>query len=179
MSLIGVECWCDNYFFGKLLCNDKIIRKEKNKNAVIAGLRKSKDRVAIGIIDHDDDDELPNKILQDFVQIFNSENTSVYKHNAFFQFVFILKPYALEKWLLQYLLNENVNISEFGYTSVKEFIIDSKNCNTNMTSNFKNLISFILENYHKTSNHINLIKQQLDYILENKFNFTPIQFPNV
>jgi hypothetical protein len=179
MSLIGVECWCDNYFFGKLLRNDKLIKKEKNKNAVLVGLKKAQDRVAIGIIDHDYDENLPLKILNDFEVIFNSEFTSVYKNLNYFQFVFILKPYALEKWLLRYLEIQNISISNFGYSNPKEFIIDSKNCNSSMTSNFKLLIAHILDNYLNTANHIHLIKRQLDYILENKFNFDKTDFTNV
>ena len=38
MKLIGVECWADKYFFGRLLNDKNLIRKEKNKQEVIKEL---------------------------------------------------------------------------------------------------------------------------------------------
>ena len=40
MKLIGVECWADKYFFGRLLNDNNLIRKEKNKQEVKRGFRK-------------------------------------------------------------------------------------------------------------------------------------------
>jgi hypothetical protein len=55
-KVVRVECWADNYFFGKLLQNKSLIRKENAKSRVLESvLLKSGDTFAIGIVDHDGD----------------------------------------------------------------------------------------------------------------------------
>ena len=72
MKLIGVECWADKYFFGRLLNDNNLIRKEKNKQEVIKGVVvRNKGNFSIGIIDIDDD----NQKINGFDSIFESENS--------------------------------------------------------------------------------------------------------
>jgi hypothetical protein len=93
MKLIGVECWADKYFFGRLLNDKSLIRKESGDDAVIDGVTKrSKDTFSVGIVDVDKDKKIPTN----FVKIHENENTQIFKHNANCQFLILIGPRQFE-----------------------------------------------------------------------------------
>ena len=93
MSLIG-ECNADRYFFGRLLENKNIIRKERNDLEVINGVaNKSKGNFSIGIIDVDKQKKLPTE----FEIIFENNNSNIYKHKTNFQFLILVGPRQMEQ----------------------------------------------------------------------------------
>lgn len=179
MSCIGVECWTDFYFFAKLLQNKNSIRKEKDKNAVVKGVKKSIDRLAIGIIDDDDDANLPSKILQEFDLIDSTHFTKVFKHEQQFQFVFVLSPTAIEKWFVEYLKINQKELPEFGFNDFEAFTSESKKSRNGFTPTFTACMKHILDTYEKSENHIYKIMRQINYLLNKKFNFDIIEFNNV
>ena len=74
MSIVGVECNADRYFFGRLLDNKNLIRKERNDSEVIKGVSvRSKGNFSIGIIDIDKNKKIPS----DFIIISKNDNTKI------------------------------------------------------------------------------------------------------
>lgn len=123
MKLIGVECWADKYFFGRLINDSNLIRKEKNKQEVLKGvLERSKGNFSIGIIDIDDD----NQKINGFDKIFESENLKILKHNIKHQFLILIGPKEFENWIEEYLNSRNVKVIDFGFIDFNEFKKKSK-----------------------------------------------------
>ncbi len=123
MKLIGVECWADKYFFGRLINDSNLIRKEKNKQEVLKGvLERSKGNFSIGIIDIDDD----NQKINGFDKIFESENLKILKHNIKHQFLILIGPKEFENWIEEYLNTRNVKVIDFGFIDFNEFKKKSK-----------------------------------------------------
>lgn len=176
MSLVGVECNADRYFIGRLLENKNLIRKERNDLEVINGVaNKSKGNFSIGIIDIDKHKKLPTE----FEQIFENENSKIYKHRTNFQFLILVGPRQLEHFLNEYLRTVNREITEFGFTDFNHFMETSKSTKPEMNANFKSVIDFIINNFANNNNHINTLKKQINFIIEAKYNFTIEEFSNL
>lgn len=176
MSLVGVECNADRYFFGRLLENKNIIRKERNDFEVINGVaNKSRGNFSIGIIDVDKQKKLPTE----FQVIFENDNSKIYKHITNFQFLILVGPRQLEHFLNEFLRTENKEITEFGFTDFNHFMETSKSLKPEMNVNFKCVIDFIIDNFANNNNHINTLKKQINFIIEEKYNFRIEDFNNI
>ena len=171
-SIVCVECWADRYFFGSLLNDFDLIRKEKNKNEVIKAITKRvKDSFLIWIIDQDNKDILLNPNLKEFELIKTDKNIKIYKHKINFQFIFALSPTAFESWLNEFIKLQYQTLQDFDYTNFDSFLQETKNESIHKVERFKNIIKYVLKNYSKTDNHINFTKKHLDYLLEKKYQF--------
>ncbi len=176
MKLIGVECWADKYFFGRLLNDNNLIRKEKNKQEVIKGaVVRSKGNFSIGIIDIDDD----NQKINGFERIFESENSKILKHNSKYQFLILIGPKEFENWIEEYLKTKNVNVKDFGFIDFNDFKKKSKTIKPESDERFRNLINYIFENFNNDENHILKLKKQLEYILQKKYQFKIDEFQKI
>lgn len=171
-NIVCVECWADRYFFGSLLNDFDLIRKEKNKNEVIKAITtRVKDNFLIGIIDEDKKDILTNPNLKEFELLKTNKNLKIYKHKINFQFIFALSPIAFETWLLEFIKLQNKTIQDFKYSDFDNFLQETKNESIHKVERFKNIIKYVLQNYSETENHINYTKKYLDYLLEKKYDF--------
>ncbi len=176
MKLVGVECWADMYFFGRLLNDKNIIRKESNDDAVIDGVvTRSKGNFSIGIVDVDKDEKIP----RDFAQIYKSENAQIFKHNQNCQFLILIGPRQFEHWINEYLKVKNSSVEDFGFINFVEFMQKSKSLKPVNDERFKNLINYVFENFNEDENHILKLKRQLEYILEKKYQFNIDEFQNI
>ncbi len=176
MKLIGVECWADKYFFGRLLNDNNLIRKEKNKQEVLKGvLERSKGNFSIGIIDIDDD----NQKINGFDKIFESENSKILKHNIKYQFLILIGPKEFENWIEDYLNTRNVNVKDFGFIDFNEFKKKSKTLKPESDEKFRNLINYVFDNFNNDENHILKLKKQLEYILQKKYQFNIDEFQKI
>ena len=176
MKLIGVECWADKYFFGKLLNDKSLIRKESGDDAVIDGVyKRSKGNFSIGIVDIDKNKKIPAS----FLKIYENENSQIYKHNENCQFLILIGPRQFEHWINEFLKKENKEVIEFGFIDFVEFMKRSKSLNPENDERFKDLINFVIENFEDSENHILKLKLQLEYILEKKYQFNIDEFQNI
>lgn len=176
MRLVGVECWADKYFFGRLLNDKNLILKGSGDDAVIDGVCKgSKGSFSIGIVDIDKDKKIPNL----FVKIHENENTQIFKHHENCQFLILIGPRQFEHWINDYLKNQNSSVEDFGFNNFVDFMKKSKTLKPEADERFKNLINFVLENYDKDENHILKLKTHLEYILEKKYQFNIDEFQNI
>jgi hypothetical protein len=176
MKLVGVECWADKYFFGRLLNDKNLIRKESGDDAVIDGVSKrSKGSFSVGIVDIDKDKKIPTS----FIKIYENENTQIFKHNENCQFLILIGPRQFEHWINDYLKHKNNTVEVFGFTNFVEFMKQSKSLKPENDERFKNVINFVIENFQETENHILKLKTQLEYILEKKYQFNIDEFQNI
>lgn len=176
MSLVGVECNADRYFFGRLLNNKKLIRKERNDIEVIKGVCvRSKGHFSIGIIDVDKDKKIPN----DFTGIYRDANTHIFKHNQNCQFLILIGPRQFEHWINEYLRLKNSSVLEFGFSTFDDFMQNSKTISPEKEEKFKNVMNFVFENLSENENHILKLKRQLEYILDKKYQFNIDEFQNI
>lgn len=176
MRVVGVECNADRYFFGRLLENKNLIRKERNDFEVIQSVVvRSKGNFSIGIIDIDKNKKIPNS----FISIFENNNTVIYKNKNNFQFIFTIGPRQFEHWIGELLKINNIKISEFGFNSFNDFMTTSKSLNPENDDKFKKVIDKIFELYLIDDNHILKTKNQLKYIIEKKYNFNLEEFLNI
>ncbi len=176
MKLVGVECWADKYFFGRLLNNNDLIRKESGDDAVIDGVTiRSKGSFSVGIVDIDKDKKVPAL----FDKINESTNTKIYKHQTNCQFLILIGPRQFEHWINEYLKIENSSVENFGFVSFVEFMKQSKSLKPQSDERFKNMIDFVIENFQNTENHVLKLKTQLEYILEKKYQFNIDEFQNI
>ena len=181
---IAVECWADKYFFGKLLTNEALIRKEKNKSAVIQSiLKRSNGNFSVGIID--DDNEQIENYLRGFEiekRLNICEEIELIKIYNEPYFILQLSPKRFEKWIVKF-IEENCNkeLNTFGYNSVKEFDDDSKVIEEKLVNNpqIVGLFKFVLDNYKNTDNHIRKMKQVLEYLIEHPYEFDINELKNV
>jgi hypothetical protein len=181
--IIGVECWADYYFFGKLLMDEKLIRKEKNKQEVVKGIiERSKGGFSIGIVDHDNEDlisyinkkyKIGNKIeceIEDSISICDEINVVKIKNYPYF--IIQLLPNEFENWIIQFLENNcNKSLKEFGYNNFEEFKDDSKVIYERLINNekFITLIKFVLKSQADSKSHINKLKIILEYLIEKNY----------
>lgn len=168
MKLVGVECWADMYFFGRMLNNKSLIRKESGDDAVIDGVNiRSKGSFSIGIVDIDKDKKIPKS----FTKIHENENTQIFKHATNCQFLILIGPRQFEHWINEYLKVKNSSVEHFGFSSFVDFMKSSKSLKPERDERFKNLIDFVIESFNNEQNHILKLKKQLEYIIEAKYNF--------
>lgn len=173
--IIRVECWADYYFFGKLLENQSLIRKEKNKAEVFKSIKeRSKGEFSIGIVDHD------NENLDKYIKGFEVECTiSVceeiqiikIKNNPYY--VIQLLPNEFENWIVRYLeIVCNTSLTDFGYLDLKDFTKDSKVIYDRLLKNprFIKLIKSVLESYCESDNFIKKMKTILEYLCNLNYN---------
>ncbi|MBK7882567.1 MAG: hypothetical protein IPJ81_01035 [Chitinophagaceae bacterium] len=191
--IIGVECWADYYFFSKLLLDEKLIRKEKNKQEVVKGIiERSKGGFSIGIVDHDNEDlisyikkkykvgsknecEIENSVL-----ICDEINIVKIKNHPYF--IIQLLPNEFENWIIRFLENNcNKSLTEFGYTNFEEFKNDSKVIYERLINNekFITLIRFVLKSQADSENYINKLKIILEYLIEKNYSVDINKLKNI
>jgi len=176
MKLVGVECWADMYFFGRLINDKSLIRKESGDDAVINGVViRSRGQFSIGIIDVDKDKKIP----KDFATIYEDANSQIYKHNENCQFLILIGPRQFEHWINEYLKFKNRSVESFGFSNFVEFMQKSKSLKPENDERFKNVMNFVFENFNENENHILKLKVQLEYILEKKYQFKIEEFQNL
>jgi uncharacterized phage-like protein YoqJ len=176
MKLVGVECWADKYFFGRLLNDKNLIRKESGDDAVIDGVTKrSKDTFSIGIVDIDKDKKIPTS----FAKIHENEKTQIFKHNVNCQFLILIGPRQFEHWINEYLKIRNSAVENFGFVSFVEFMKQSKSLKPENDERFKNVINFVFESFNEDENHILKLKKHLEYIIEKKYQFNIEEFLDI
>ena len=155
MRVVGVECNADRYFFGRLLGNKNLIRKERNDFEVIQSVvLRSKGNFSVGIIDIDKNKKIPST----FLSIYQDKNTTIYKGKDNFHFLFAIGPRQFEHWIGELLKINKINITEFGFNNFDEFMKVSKSLNPENDGNFKKVIDKIFELYWMDDNHILKLK---------------------
>lgn len=177
--VVAVECFADKYFFGKLLQNEKRIRKEKNKNEVIKAFDRVKGEFLIGIVDEDRKDILLNPNLKSFEKIKEGKNFKIYKDKTKYQFIFALCPKAFEDWIYQFLESQNIDLTQFAYSNFEAFKKETKSEQIDKEIKYKNLVKHILETYPNFDNHIKDFKNHLDYLLRENYQFNIDIFKNL
>lgn len=183
-SSIRVECWGDNYFFGKLLADKSLIRKEKNKAEVFKSIKeRAKGIFSICIVDNDGDTIEPFlgklEIEQRFFLCDEIEIIKI-KDNPYF--ILQLFPKEFEKWIEKYITkNCKKALTDFGYNSSKDFAEDSKVIPERLNNNkrFIVLIDFVLEGCDDTENHISKTKRVLKYLIEHTYDADINELKNV
>ncbi|HAO05497.1 MULTISPECIES: hypothetical protein [Chryseobacterium] len=177
--VVAVECFADKYFFGKLLQNEKRIRKEKNKNEVIKAFERVKGEFLIGIVDEDRKDLLLNPNLKSFEKIKEGNSFKIYKDKTKYQFIFALCPKAFEDWLCQFLKLQSKDLIEFDYIDFESFKKETKSEQIDKESKYKNLVKHIIQTYPDFDNHIKEFKIHIDYLLTETYNFNLERFKNL
>ncbi|MES2747467.1 MAG: hypothetical protein V4648_03760 [Bacteroidota bacterium] len=176
MSVVGVECNADRYFFGRLLNDKNQIRKEKNDSGVIDGIvKRSGDSFRIGIIDVDKNKKIP----ANFNEVYNDVNTQIFKHNINCQFLILIGPRQFEHWINAFLRLKDGNIEDFGFDNFNDFMEHSKSLKPENDQRFKNVMDFVFDNLNADENHILKLKKQLEYILDKKYQFNIDEFHNI
>jgi uncharacterized membrane protein len=176
MKLVGVECWADKYFFGRLLNDKNLIRKESGDDAVIDGVTKrSKDSFSVGIVDIDKGKKIPTS----FTKIHENENTIIFKHNINCQFLILIGPRQFEHWINEYLKVKKSSVEAFGFTNFVDFMKISKSLRPENDERFKNVINFVFANFNNDENHILKLKMHLEYIIEKKYQFNIEEFLDI
>ncbi|MES2486602.1 MAG: hypothetical protein V4581_11740 [Bacteroidota bacterium] len=176
MKLVGVECFADQYFFGRLINNRDFIRKERNDKEVIEGVTKrSRGNFSIGIIDIDKNKKIPIE----YQELCASNNTTIYKHNINCQFLMLVGPRQFEHWIKEYLTSVNKKAEDFGYNDFNGFMEESKSVKPEKNERFKRVMDFVFENFEADNNHIHLMKKHLAYLIEKKYDFDKDEFLNI
>lgn len=176
MGIIGVECNADRYFFGRLLNDKSLIRKERNDTEVINGVTiRSKGSFSIGIIDVDKNKKIP----ESFVLIYGNNNTKIYKHKDNCQFLITIGPRQFEHWINDFLKNKNYKVEDFKFENFDKFMQTSKSLKPETDLRFKEIIDAVIGNYHMDNNHVLILKKHLIYIIEKKYDFSITEFNNI
>jgi hypothetical protein len=176
MRFVGVECFADRYFFGRLLKNKEHIRKERNDTEVIKSItERNSDSFCIGIIDIDKDKKIP----AGYVELYNSSNTTIYKHKTNCQFLILVGPRQFEHWVKEYLTRLDSKVEDFGYNDFNEFMEESKSVKPEKNKRFKHVMDFVFENFESDNNHIHLMKKHLAYLIEKKYDFNKDEFLSI
>lgn len=176
MRFVGVECFADQYFFGRLIDRKDFIRKERNDTEVIRGItERGRDNFSIGIIDIDKNKKIP----AGYIEVFSSGNTTIYKHQVNCQFLVLVGPRQFEHWIKKFLTDFGKSAEDFGYDSFNEFMEDSKSLKPEKSDRFKSLMDFVLKNFEATDNHIHLMKKHLAYLIEKKYDFDKDEFLSI
>ncbi|MCU0376331.1 MAG: hypothetical protein MUF24_13570 [Chitinophagaceae bacterium] len=182
--LISVECHADRLFFERLLKNDRLIIKEKNKQEVIKGIReRAKGNFRVGIVDHDNEEitryfkDVKLEIIElaegaiDLVAISDKPH-----------YLIQLKPKEFENFLVNYIENyEQKKIIEFGYNSVKEITTESKVISERLVGAMRlnQMFNFILEHYIFSENPVHKLKRTLDYLITYQYQVDLNELKNV
>ena len=180
---IGVECWADKYFFGRLLQNKSWIRKEKNKNEVIKSLtQRSNGQFSIGIVDKDRKDinsYFAEKLVENAAPI--DAFTQVIKLKDNNHYIIELCPNEFEDWIITFLNSCGQSVTEFGYQDVREFKEDSKVIEPRLLCNERILtvLNSILRECVQSENHINKVRRLILYLIENKYDADFNELKNV
>jgi hypothetical protein len=176
MSIIGVECNADRYFFGRLLNNKNLIRKERNDKEVIEGVTiRSKGNFSVGIIDIDKNKKIP----QNFELINENNHTKIFKNKEICQFLIAIGPRQFEHWIHEFLKNKNIDIESFDFENFDKFMQTSKSLKPETDIRFKNIIDIVIEKHNTDDNHILKLKKQLEYIIEKKYSFLIEEFNQI
>ncbi len=182
--IIRVECWADNYFFGKLLADNSLIRKEKNKAEVLKSIKvRSKGIFSIGIVDNDNDAIEP--FLKGFEieeRFFVCEEIEIIKIKDYSYYILQLYPKEFERWIVKYIeVNCGKRLKDFGYNSYKDFETDTKVIYDRLNKNerFLDLMNYVLNNCDKTENHVRKIKKVLKYLIEYTYEVDINELKNV
>lgn len=176
MKLIGVECWADMYFFGRLINDKSLIRKESGDDAVIDGVSiRSKDNFSIGIVDVDKNKKIPPS----FKSIYQDNNSQIFKHSEKCQFLILIGPRQFEHWVNEFLKSRNSSVEEFGFSNFVEFMQKSKSLKPENDDRFKNLMNFVFRSFQTDGNHISKLKNQLEYLIDKKYQFKIEEFQNL
>lgn len=172
--VIRVECWADFYFFGRLLLNKELIRKEKNKAEVFKSIKeRAKGEFAIGVVDSDNDAVEP--FLKGFTieqRFFICDEVEIIKIQDYHYYIIQLFPKEFEKWIESYIKNNcGKTLAEFGYNDYTEFEDDSKVIPEKLNKNqrFLDIINYVLANCDSSENHVSKIKKTLQYLIENNY----------
>ncbi len=179
-KFIFVECFADQYFFGKLLKNELLINKVGGKDTVIKTIiNDRKDVFTIAIVDKDNVElsDLFAKgrlykeikveygfVFQDEIEIFKIEDRPLY--------IIQLSPIEFEKWINTFLINSGTKIENFEFESLKEF--EEKHCKKHLAilkedDKFKKVMKYVLDNYKENDNSINRLQQTLTYLIEENY----------
>lgn len=184
---IRVECWSDNYFFGKLLQGDHLINKQPNKTQVIKGFKDGKlsGVFAVGIVDSDNDAIEP--FLKDLTiehQFFicKDNELEIIKIAAQPHYIIVLHPKEFEKWLVKFVENDcTKTLKEFDYSTYSDFENDAKELQQKILNNEKlmKLFKFVLTEQAKSDNHISKLKSVLTHLLTHPFDADINELKNV
>ncbi|CAM3991324.1 hypothetical protein FLAN108750_03500 [Flavobacterium antarcticum] len=176
MKLIGVECWADMYFFGRLVNDKSLIRKESGDDAVIDGVNiRSKDSFSVGIVDVDKNKKIPPS----FFKIYQDNNSEIFKHSDKCQFLILIGPRQFEHWVNEFLKIRNSSVEEFEFINFVDFMKKSKSLKPENDERFKNLMNFVFGSFQTDDNHISKLKKQLEYLIEKKYQFSIEEFQNL
>lgn len=171
--VIGVECWADYYFFGKLLKNESLLRKEKNKNEVLKGLlERNNGLFSIGVVDKDKcslSTYFKNEVIETEVRINDFIEVAKLKNNC--HFIIQLCPDEFENWLVDFINLNDSSINNFGYSNLEEFKKDSKSILEKLLRNerFLEALKFVLINTEKSENHIRVLKNIINYLIDKNY----------
>ncbi len=182
--VIRVECWADFYFFGRLLLNKELIRKEKNKAEVFKSIReRAKGEFAIGVVDNDNDAIEP--YLKGFTieqRFFICDEVEVIKIQDYHYYIIQLYPKEFEKWIVRYIENNcGKTLEEFNYNEYREFEDDSKVILEKLIKNerFIKMINYVLSDCDNSENHVSKIKKTLKYLIDNTYQADINELKNV
>jgi hypothetical protein len=176
--IVGVECFADEYFFKRLLRNDRIVRKEKNKEEVLKSvLERSKGNFSVGIVDADSKDfgkqrrsmEAYLKGLDIERKIDFGSTIQVVKVADKPWFFIQLAPVEFEQWIVKFLDDFcEKKLADFGFESALELCGETKVIPKRLLANEKVMTSFnyVLNEFQKTDNHVRKLKEILDYLIE-------------
>ncbi len=184
-KVIAVECWADYYFFSRLLRNEHLVRKEKNKAEVIKSLKeRRKDGFGVGIVDSDNDDIRRFFGKEDNLIHFEiCKGVDYYLIEGSVQHIIELSPKEFELWLLNYLKEyHKLGFEYFGYDNLRDFYRESKQRLEFLrdSERFKRLINFILGNFDETGNNcVKIIKDLLEKLVSDNYEFEIKKFLNV
>ena len=171
---IRVECWGDNYFFGRLLADKSLIRKEKNKAEVFKSIKeRAKGTFSVCIVDNDGDRIEPFLgILQIEQRFFICDEIEIIKIKDNPYFILQLFPKEFEKWIEKFIVEDcGLGLENFGYETYQDFEEDSKVIpeRLNSSKRFIALVDFVLKECDKTENHIYTTKKVLKYLIEQTY----------
>ena len=106
------ECYFDTVLLRKILqTNEKLIHRRGCNNVVNDLNKRLVDDFAVGIIDKDKYDL---DYLKNCEVLYNANKLLLWKHKNRLQFVIQLNP-PLEKWVIELLDENDLNIEDFGY----------------------------------------------------------------
>ena len=172
--VIGVECWADAYFFGRLIKQNELIRKEKNKPEVFKSIfDRSKDSFNIGIVDNDG--EKIESFLREYVieqRVSIGGFGEVLKIAGKPWFIIQLAPVEFENWVAKFLDGFcERKLVDFGYGNIKEFCADSKVTQDKLLRKEKLLgvFNYVLQEFEKTDNYIKQTKRILEYLVNSNY----------
>jgi hypothetical protein len=107
-----LECYFDTVLLRKILqTNERLIHRRGCNNVVNDLNKRLIDDFAVGIIDKD---KYELDYLKDCEVLYDADKLLLWKHKNRLQFVIQLNP-PLEKWVVELLDENNLNIEDFGY----------------------------------------------------------------